>query len=298
MAAPHDSLTVSHLGLRTASLERTGRFYADIVGMAAAESGPHGELRLDWGRGHHALELVTGDGFDHFALEAEDAALSRFAERLDVHGVAWQWDEPWGDHPRALAFADPDGNRIELHGHIDRSGERTGGGLRPIRVHHVTFASPDVARMIDFYVQVLGFRISDQMDDVFTWVRSNHEHHTVAVVQGPSASLDHFAFEVGSWAELGVWCDELARRDVPLTWGPGRHGPGNNLFVMFDDPDGQHVELSCEMERFWDDLADYAELPRRWGRTQRTVNLWGPVPAWRGETASRQADPAPPAEAP
>jgi hypothetical protein len=89
----------------------------------------------------------------------------------------------------------------------------------------------------------------------------------------------------------------LARRDVPLTWGPGRHGPGNNLFVMFDDPDGRHVELSCEMERFWDDLADYAEPPRRWGRTQRTVNLWGPVPPWRGDTTGPQADPGPPAEA-
>jgi hypothetical protein len=52
------------------------------------------------------------------------------------------------------------------------------------------------------------------------------------------------------------------------------------------------------MERFWDDLAEYAELPRRWTRTQRTVNLWGPVPAWRGATTSGQADAAPPADAP
>jgi catechol 2,3-dioxygenase len=39
--------------------------------------------------------------------------------------------------------------------------------------------------------------------------------------------------------------------------GPGRHGPGNNLFVFFDDPSGNHIELSAEMERFHDDLVDY-----------------------------------------
>jgi catechol 2,3-dioxygenase-like lactoylglutathione lyase family enzyme len=296
MPAPRDSLTLSHMALRSPSIGRVARFYADIVGMVPAETGPGGELRLGWGSGHHAVELVAGHGFDHFALEAEEAALTRFAQRLDDHGVAWQQEKPWGDHPTALVFEDPDGNRIELHGPVDRSGERAGAGVRPIRIHHLTFASPDVARMIDFYVEVLGFRISDQMEDVFTWVRSNHEHHTVAVVQGPSPGLDHFAFEVGSWAELGVWCDELARREVPLTWGPGRHGPGNNLFVMFDDTDGRHVELSCEMERFWDELADYAELPRRWRRTTRTVNLWGPVPDWRGDAASGPAEPDGPEE--
>ena len=46
--------------------------------------------------------------------------------------------------------------------------------------------------------------------------------------------------------------------------GTGRHGPGNNLFLFFDDLDGNHIELSAEMERFFDDSADYA--PRIWKR--------------------------------
>ena len=49
---------------------------------------------------------------------------------------------------------------------------------------------------------------------------------------------------------------------------------------MFDDPDGVHIELSCEMERFWDGNASYPE-PRMWATDLRTVNLWGPSPEWR-----------------
>jgi catechol 2,3-dioxygenase len=288
-------LELSHIAFRTPNVERSARFYVSIVGMVPAEREPDGRIRLGWGRGHHALELLEGVGFDHVGLEAEDDAIVHFHDRLVAHGVDAEWEQPWGAHPRVLTFADPDGHRIELHGSIDRSGEgASAAALRPTRIHHVTFASGELARMIDFYVEVLGFRISDTMGDeatgdVFTWLRCNREHHTVAVVQGDEAKLDHHAFEIASWAEMGRWCDELAAKNVPLTWGPGRHGPGNNLFVMFDDLDGRHVELSCEMERFWDDHAAYARVPRRWAPEPSTVNLWGPTPAWRGDVSGRSA---------
>jgi catechol 2,3-dioxygenase len=288
-----DSLALSHVAVGTPDLARTADFYTSVLGMVAGQR-ESARLRLGWGRGAHVLELTEGAGFDHLGLEAERDALVRFSECLAAHGVDAEWEEPWGGHTRVLALADPDGNRIELHGPVDRSGERVSAGvLRPMRIHHVTFGSPELGRMVDFYVEVLGFRVSDTMgaeaaDDVFTWLRCNREHHTVAVVRAEEPKLDHYAFEIASWAEMGRWCDELAARNVRLTWGPGRHGPGNNLFLMFDDVDGRHVELSCEMERFWDDRAGYARVPRRWTPQPTTVNLWGPTPVWR-ETVSEHS---------
>jgi catechol 2,3-dioxygenase len=187
-------------------------------------------------------------------------------------------------HPDGFALTDPDGNTVELLGPIDRSGKRLGDpGRRPIRVHHVTLGSPDLKAMVDFYVSLLGFRVSDRMGEVFVWMRSNREHHSVAVVDAEAPGLDHYAYEIAGWAELKTWCDELAVRDVPITWGPGRHGPGNNIFVMFDDPAGNRIELSCEMERFWDEAADYT--PRMWRPGVKTINLWGVAPSWRGRVA-------------
>jgi len=67
---------------------------------------------------------------------------------------------------------------------------------------------------------------------------------------------------------------------VPVLWGPGRHGPGGNLFVFFDDLDGNHIELSAEMERFFDDRAHYEA--RTWNAGPSTINLWGgQLPRWR-----------------
>ena len=79
-----------------------------------------------------------------------------------------------------------------------------------------------------------------------------------------------------------------------MTWGPGRHGPGNNLFIMFDDPAGNHVELSAEMEQFHDEQADHPV--RHWRPVPRSINLWGAPPpsgrrarrpTWRRRTDDR-----------
>jgi catechol 2,3-dioxygenase len=271
---------LSHIGLAVDDPVEAAAYYARTLGLAVSETLADGTIRLGWGRGFHALELAR-DGGLHFGLELPDeATLAAFESRLQAHGVPIAREEVAGDHPPILAFRDPDGHRIEAHGPVDRSGEHAADpGRRPVRIHHVTLASPAIAEQVAFYENVLGFRISDRMGGVFTWLRCNEEHHTVAVVAADVPALDHYAYEIDSWASLRTWCDELAARDVSLRWGPGRHGPGNNLFVMFDDLDGNRVELSCEMERYWDDRAQYA--PRDWAPGAKTVNLWGPVPAWR-----------------
>jgi catechol 2,3-dioxygenase len=276
------SANLAHVGLAAPDPEALARFYREVVGLHPLNPSSDAGVRLGLGLGEHVLELSRGSGLDHFALELPDRpAVEALAERLERNGVEATSTESDG---LVVATRDPDGNLIRLRGPVDRSGERIAdSGRRPIRVHHVTLGSSQVGAMVEFYTSVLGFRVSDRMGEVFVWLRSNREHHTVAVVESGTTGLDHYAYEIGGWDELKTWCDELAVRDVPLTWGPGRHGPGNNLFVMFDDPAGNRIELSCEMERYWDDRAEYT--PRTWSPGARTINLWGPAPAWRERVA-------------
>jgi catechol-2,3-dioxygenase len=276
---------LSHVSLRVPDPERVARFYADVVGLSLAAATDDDRIRLGMGIGAHALELTEGDGLDHFALELADAAaVEDLAARAEQQGFAVERPAIDEDHPDAVRIHDPDGTAIELHGPVDHRAEHLADpGRRPVRIDHVTMGSADVAAMVDFYVSVLGFRVSDRMGDVFVWMRSGHQHHSVAVVQAERPGLDHYAYEVGDWDDLKTWCDELAARDVPLTWGPGRHGPGNNLFIMFDDSAANRIELSCEMERFWDETATYS--PRRWRQGTKTINLWGVAPSWRDRVA-------------
>lgn len=277
---------LSHVSMSVPDVAGAASFYVDVLGMARHEALPGGVVRLGWGAGFHALELRPGAlALDHFGLELPDEdALAAFAAAIGAEPQA-----PSGDHPPVFGVTDPDGNRVELHGRVDRSGERNADSRsRPIRVQHLALATPDVGRLAGFYEQTLGLRVSDRMGEVFTWLRSDRDHHTVAVVRAERSGLDHYSYDLAGWGDFKHWCDELAKRDVPIAWGPGRHGPGNNLFVMFVDPSGVRVELSAEMERFWDDRAAYPA--RSWEPVPETVNLWGPMPAWRGEITTPEAE--------
>jgi catechol 2,3-dioxygenase len=276
--AMNPSLSLSYVSLGVADPAESSRFYREVMGLL--EVGEKGDrLLLGHGTGHHYLELRPGDGVHHFGLELRGDDLRGLARRLRGRGVGL---ESAAGNSEEVWVRDPDGNLLTVHGPIDRSGQIVADGAgRPQRADHITFGSPDVEAMVDFYVNALGFKVSDRMEDDFVWMRGDRHHHTVAVVRSPEPELDHYSVEICSWENIKTWCDRFAALGVPVAWGPGRHGPGNNLFVFVDDPDGRHIELSTEMEQFHDDLVDYGVASRVWRRSSAPANLWGPLPTWR-----------------
>jgi catechol 2,3-dioxygenase len=272
--------SLSHVALRTPDVEAMTRFYVTTMGLIPEPSGgDEPGVRLGWGQGHHALELLEGPkGLDHFGLEIGDVGGHlQLAERLQSRGIEFQGL----DDGATVCVHDPDGNAVHLHGGVSRAGEHGADpGRRPVRIQHATLATGSIEPMIEFYLG-LGFRLTDRMGGVFAWLRSNVEHHSVAIVDvGRGAGLDHYSFDLDSWGDFKVWADRVTDLGIVVQWGPGRHGPGNNLFLFFDDPDGNHIELSAEMERFFDDRAHYE--PRIWNAEPKTINLWGgQLPLWR-----------------
>jgi hypothetical protein len=93
--------------------------------------------------------------------------------------------------------------------------------------------------------------------------------------------LRHCAWEVESFAYLGVVADHLAANGYKIEWGPGRHGPGNNLYIYHRDPIGSVHEHLADLEHIHDD----SFLGRAWEAGPMTLNLWGgpdPAPEYRG----------------
>jgi catechol 2,3-dioxygenase len=80
---------------------------------------------------------------------------------------------------------------------------------------------------------------------------------------------------VDDWAVFKQLGDVLRGRGRQLVWGPGRHGPGNNLFTCHADLNGALVEYFADILRVereesyqWKDWSDIPE----WN------NIWGPMP--------------------
>ena len=55
-----------------------------------------------------------------------------------------------------------------------------------------------------------------------------------------------------------------------MFFGPGRHGPGNNLFFMVVDADRNRLEFSAELE-----ITEASRAPGVWPQEEYTLNSWG-----------------------
>jgi catechol-2,3-dioxygenase len=132
--------------------------------------------------------------------------------------------------------------------------------------------------MVDFYTEVLGFRVSDWLGDVFAFLRCGPDHHTVNFLNSEHRGLHHIAFEMKDIPHLLAACELLGQKDIKIIWGPGRHGIGHNVFVYHRDPDDHIIEFYTEMDQMKDETLGYFE-PRPWhkDRPQRP-KVWERVP--------------------
>lgn len=139
---------------------------------------------------------------------------------------------------------------------------------------HCTLASPSPPRQRAYYERLL-FRLSDQLGDIFCWLRPNPIHHSLAFSAGEQASIHHIAVELPDRASFIGAIDRVVAAGAKLEFGPGRHLVGGNLFAYFRDQYGLRWELCAEMGRLEPD-----QPPGLLSADDRarSVNTYGPPP--------------------
>jgi catechol-2,3-dioxygenase len=172
----------------------------------------------------------------------------------------------------SFSVEDPDKNKICFGVLKDKNSTVLDGIHAPLQ--HLTFASEDVVSFQNFYENKLGFQVTDRVTKnngelATCFTTSNHEHHTIACFKSSKKGMDHHSYEAGDWNFIKNWCDHFASNNIKLMWGPGRHGPGNNLFVFIEDLDGNWIEISAELETV------HGRPVKNWPQEERTLNLWG-----------------------
>jgi catechol 2,3-dioxygenase-like lactoylglutathione lyase family enzyme len=128
---------------------------------------------------------------------------------------------------------------------------------RPRKLSHLVLGSPDAAATKRFFLEGIGFRVSDEVAGIgLCFMRCSSDHHNLAVQPAPLAFLHHTAWEmddvdaVGSAAAAMVGAD--ASRHV---WGLGRHGIGSNYFWYLRDPAGNFAEYTSDLDVIADEEA-------------------------------------------
>ena len=139
------------------------------------------------------------------------------------------------------------------------------------KIGHVVLKVTDLERSVDFYTQILGFRVSDvypdnMMPGRMVFMRCNRDHHGVALVGGaPSNSsnleLHHMAFEVSTIDEVLKAREHLIKNNVQIQF-EGRRRAGAQVAVEFLDQDGHWLEIFWGLDQVGPH--DQARPPEEW----------------------------------
>ena len=270
------SARLDHICIESSDPQALAEFYAEhlryaiepLAQGAFAAIGPDRRIIF---RSGQARTL----GYSAFAMDDEEA-LKRLADRITSAGcVVEPFEDPFS-LPGGFAVRGPDGDLFAFARSAlaaDRSPPLKEDA--EARLQHVVMASRDAGRVTDFATDVLGFTVSDTVvgsDGLVrtAFLRCSHEHHSFAVFQAPQNRLDHHCYEVPDWNAMRDWADHFGKGRIPLQWGPGRHGPGNNLFLFIHDRDGNWVELSAELE-----IVNHERPAGVWPHEEHTANSWG-----------------------
>jgi catechol-2,3-dioxygenase len=167
-------------------------------------------------------------------------------------------------------------------GHIARTNQRAAAVLRevpvrPRKLGHVVLGSTDFPASQRFFVDGIGFKVSDTVKDLGSFLRCSTDHHNLLVQPAPFPLLHHTSWQVDDLDEIGRGAQALLAKDPARhVWGLGRHHIGSNFFWYLKDPAGNFTEYYSDLDCIVDD-----ELwrPEVWDGVKGLYNWGPPVPS-------------------
>ncbi|PXW97588.1 catechol 2,3-dioxygenase [Sphaerotilus hippei] len=266
------------VALNVPDLARAEAFYTDIWRLRVVSRDAESLYLRGSGADHHLLSLhaAAALGIRHATLRARHAeALAAIAQATRAAGGRVLHETRASRDPaggQALRIADPHGRVFHIvHGDAGHA-DTTDRPDVPQRLAHAVFNSHDVAATQRFMEQALGFRLADRTR-IMAFMNCDRDHHTIALGDTDNDALNHIAFLMPAIDDVMRGGGRMGDAGYPIAWGPGRHGPGDNVFNYFIGPFGEVIEYTTEVEQI--DDGHVAGAPGDWTWPPGRVDQWG-----------------------
>jgi len=249
---------LGYAGFGSTDLDDWRQFGTGLVGLQAVERGNSLlAFRMDDRKQRIVIDRAMPDGGRFFGWEVKDAAdLDALAARLEKAGIEITAE------PRTLAdarrvgglisFADPEGNRLEAFydAEIDETPFRPGrsiSGFRtgPLGLGHAVLTVRNIDPMMAFYVDLLGFGLSDYIEKPFRayFFHVNARHHSLAMIETGKSGMHHLMVELFSLDDVGQAYDVALTQEDRVGVTLGRHT--NDFMTSFYAKSPSDFMIEC-----------------------------------------------------
>ena len=250
---------LGYLGVQSPRAAAWREYGPAVLGLQVADEAPAGAVHLRADDRAYRLAIGPGEpeGFAYMGWELPHAeAYEAAVERVEKTGVSIQRGSDAEAALRCVRqmvwFRDPDGFRHELfYGQF-----ASAHSFAPGRPHHgfvtgdhglghLAIGVRDLEASRRFYLDVLGFSVTDEMDAHFRilFLHTNPRHHSIAAVEVPNPGLFHLMLQTRELDDVGVALDRCEALEYPVRRTLGRHPNDRTVSCYLGTPSGFDIEL-------------------------------------------------------
>lgn len=286
---------LGYVGIRARDTDAWRAFAAGVLGMHVRDTEDGLALRMDEKVHRFLIHSGDGSGASYFGWETDTGGqLDEAARNLEGAGLvvhrATSDDLRRRDVAQMVWTRDPLGNRVELYCGLSRaeqpfeparpmSGFRTGA----LGLGHAVLAVPAIDRLLPFYRDVLGMKMSDYATAPFhaVFLHINERHHSLALLETGQAGLHHLMVEALSLDDVGKAYDAALEHGV-VRVTLGRHTNDHILSFYAASPSGFMFEYGWGGRSVEDATWSVQELVHG-------PSIWGHERTWLSEEKRAEA---------
>jgi len=266
------------------------RFFTEVWNLTPVGESAGVHCLRGTGAFHHILTVrhLAQPALIRMVLDAADrATVDALHAQVFAHGLKTidppaPLRQPHGDY--GFGFKDPEGRNIAIVCGVKDHADGADKQDRPRKLSHVNVNADDSDATLRCYRDALGFTLTDTTARL-RFLSCNADHHSMVLGFAGGPTLNHIAFEMPDLESVMRGAGRIRDDRRPIEWGPGRHGPGNNVFCYFLGPEDMPVELTAEMQQV--DATHRAKTPEQWRWLPGRLDHWGisPAPSERMDAA-------------
>ncbi len=277
-----DIRALSYVGIETTDIGKWETFGAEVLAMPGSRPADDDSrllLRMDERTYRFDIRRGATESLLWMGWEMPSAAALEEAQReLKAAGVATTRGTAEESKERGIVdflwFADPAGNRNELF-YGQEADFRPLVPTRPMDGYltgemgmgHAVIGVKNYKECFDFYVNTLGFRVSDTFKNFIAFLHCNPRHHSLALVETDEPGLRHIMLETETIDDVGMAMD-IAQKRGELTRTLGRHTNDKAVSFYIETPGGWEIEYGWSGQQVDDEVWIVRQLA---GPT----SLWG-----------------------
>ena len=239
------------------NLDEATRFYETVWGLTPVERRNDAIYFRGTARYHHVLALHRGaqpavvrvvfDVADRAAVDALHNAIAATGCTATAPGPVTLAGGGYG-----FGCKDPDGRNLAFVCDCADHADTADRPDKPRKIVHANLNMRDGDATLAFFTRALGFRVVDENAPLTFLHCANADHCSIVMAQTELPTLNHIAFDVPDFDSVMRGMGRMKDNGYPIEWGPGRHGPGNNVFAYFCGPDEVPLEYAAEVQQIDD----------------------------------------------